>query len=133
MTPNNILLYPYTSVSLIDHQSKLPPAVNVNEYRGLQLDNVQNERDIGTLNPKQDVFIKLFPHGSWINVEGEAERLLKPKDRDVYCKIASSWKDREAVLLKPQQHRCLSKTQIMTTQVNMPVGIEKVPWGPISR
>ena len=58
MTPNNILLYPYTSVSLIDHQSKLPPAVNVNEYRGLQLDNVQNERDIGTLNPKQDVFIR---------------------------------------------------------------------------
>lgn len=61
-----------------------------------------------------------------------AERLLEPEDWDGCCEIASSQQDR-ALLLKPQKHGCLNKTQIMTTQVSMPVRLEKTLWGPILR
>ena len=63
--------------------------------------------------------------------QGE-ERLLEPENWDGCSEKAFSQEDR-ALLLKPQQWGCLNKTQIMTTPVSMPMGIEKTSCGPILR
>ncbi|KAL6040343.1 hypothetical protein STEG23_017243 [Scotinomys teguina] len=42
---------------------KLPPVADGDKYRNRQPDNVQKVRDLGTLSPQMDVFIKIFPTG----------------------------------------------------------------------
>lgn len=81
-TPNDILLFPYTSVSFGHHQRDFPPAVNGNQFREVQLDHVQRGEDFGPPSFKWDVLSKPTPQGSRNSAQEEVERLQEPRRID---------------------------------------------------
>lgn len=73
------MLYPQAVLHSAIIRAVVDDAVDDNQHRNPQLDDVQRIRDFGTLTPKWDVFIKLFPSGPRELCRGGGGEILRAR------------------------------------------------------